>query len=279
MTHNVPDLFYRQKPHEIGIECLDLAAFARRLCAGRGDPKTPKRVHFHCFILPDTDGLHTIDFERIAFQAGDILYVGPGQIHSWTLTPETAGTMVLVEPAFLDSRLPILRNDLPFFWRHRRCWSLSQREIVREITVLMKQEIQARLDRRTLGLLLAHWLETITPATLGNLRPRDIARHLKLRALVDAHLLEHQPLGFYADRLGLTPDRFSLFVKRLWGISGKSWLDQEMAVEAKRRLVTEDASVAAIGEALGFKETTHFVRFFKRLTGETPAQFRRTTSV
>jgi AraC-like DNA-binding protein len=45
-------------------------------------------------------------------------------------------------------------------------------------------------------------------------------------------------------------------------------------LESKRLLYFSSLSVKEIGYELGFEDDSYFVRFFKRLTGLTPAQLR-----
>ncbi|MDB6106331.1 MAG: helix-turn-helix domain protein [Gammaproteobacteria bacterium] len=52
-------------------------------------------------------------------------------------------------------------------------------------------------------------------------------------------------------------------------------IDRRVVLEAQRLLVHSGATSSAIGEELGFSESTNFVKFFKRQVGMTPEAFRR----
>ena len=53
-------------------------------------------------------------------------------------------------------------------------------------------------------------------------------------------------------------------------------LREEVIVElAKRSLADTDASITVIGNKLGYSESSAFVRAFKRMTGTTPAAYRK----
>jgi AraC-like DNA-binding protein len=58
------------------------------------------------------------------------------------------------------------------------------------------------------------------------------------------------------------------------GRSAKRVIDERVLLEARRRLAYGGESVTQLSEALGFPEATQFIKFFKRLSGETPAAFR-----
>jgi AraC-like DNA-binding protein len=53
-------------------------------------------------------------------------------------------------------------------------------------------------------------------------------------------------------------------------------LREEVIVElAKQSLADTDASITVIGGKLGYSESSAFVRAFKRMTGTTPAAYRK----
>ena len=58
------------------------------------------------------------------------------------------------------------------------------------------------------------------------------------------------------------------------GKSPKAIADERVAVEAQRRLLFNKTTVKEVGYSLGFEETTNFIKFFRRLVGQTPDEFR-----
>ncbi|AOW14451.1 hypothetical protein LPB72_02990 [Hydrogenophaga crassostreae] len=58
------------------------------------------------------------------------------------------------------------------------------------------------------------------------------------------------------------------------GFTAKQVIDRRIVLEARRLLAHSQMPVAHIGHQLGFTEPTNFVKFFRRLGGETPQQFR-----
>jgi AraC-like DNA-binding protein len=57
-------------------------------------------------------------------------------------------------------------------------------------------------------------------------------------------------------------------------MTAKRVIVERIVLEAKRLLARSALTVAAISHQLGFDEPTNFVKYFKRETGTTPAQFR-----
>ena len=93
-------------------------------------------------------------------------------------------------------------------------------------------------------------------------------------AEMEAHFRGHRSVADYAQRLGYSESTLNRTCRAATGQSAKVLLDRRLALEAARMLVHSPASVAEIGHALGFSESTNFVRFFVRLMGSVPMKFR-----
>jgi AraC family transcriptional regulator, transcriptional activator of pobA len=96
----------------------------------------------------------------------------------------------------------------------------------------------------------------------------------KLRALVDEHFRRDRSLGFYAEKLSMTNDRLNDHVKCATGISAGHLIRQRVLTEAKSQLVFTVQSIHNIAADLGFADSSHLSRFFRKHTGMTPHEFR-----
>jgi len=95
-----------------------------------------------------------------------------------------------------------------------------------------------------------------------------------LRRLVEEHFRRQRLLAFYAEKLAMTPDRLNDRVKRAIGVTAGHLIRQRVLTEAKRQLVFTAQPVHQIAEELGFSDSSHFIRFFRKQTGVTPQEFR-----
>jgi AraC family transcriptional regulator, transcriptional activator of pobA len=95
-----------------------------------------------------------------------------------------------------------------------------------------------------------------------------------LRALVEEQFRKERLLGFYADKLAMTPDRLNDHVKRATGVTAGHLIRQRVLTEAKRQLVFTSAPIHEIAYDLAFSDPSHFTRFFRKQTGTTPQEFR-----
>ena len=94
--------------------------------------------------------------------------------------------------------------------------------------------------------------------------------------LLAAHYREQHEVAFYAEKAHLTTRHFSVIIKEAVGLSASDYIEQYLATQAKNLLATRpDLSVQQISYHLGFAESPSFCRFFKRMTGLTPNEFRQ----
>ena len=93
--------------------------------------------------------------------------------------------------------------------------------------------------------------------------------------LVSEFAPEHHTIDFYASRLCLTPRYMSTIVRQVSGKSAKQWIDAALVTHIKIELKHTDKSVATICDDFNFPNPSFLTKFFKRMTGMTPSQFRQ----
>lgn len=93
-------------------------------------------------------------------------------------------------------------------------------------------------------------------------------------ALVKEHHTKYRNVGFYADRLCLTPKYLSKLVKNASGRSAPEWINSYVILEAKNLLKHSNISIKEIVYSLNFPNQSVFYKFFKARTGMTPSEYR-----
>lgn len=94
-------------------------------------------------------------------------------------------------------------------------------------------------------------------------------------ALVNAFGSNHHTLDFYADRLCMTERYLGVVVKQQSGVGAKEWIDRAIIADAKVALKHGSESITELSERLCFPTSSLFCRYFKRLTGLTPSEYRK----
>jgi AraC family transcriptional regulator len=111
----------------------------------------------------------------------------------------------------------------------------------------------------------------IQPA-LGGLSPVVLRRAIeRLRSDVDADV----SLAALASDAGLSRFHFCRAFKESTGLSPHAWLRQHRIEQAMNMLRDTNESIISIAAALGYSSQTAFAAAFRKMTGETPRDWRR----
>ena len=97
----------------------------------------------------------------------------------------------------------------------------------------------------------------------------------KFIALVNEHHRQHHTIDFYASRLCLTERYLGTLVRQASDVTAKQWIDRVLVTTAKVMLRHSNLTVAQIAYELNFPNPSFFSKFFLRLTGLTPAAYRK----
>lgn len=93
--------------------------------------------------------------------------------------------------------------------------------------------------------------------------------------LVNLHAAQQHQIAFYASRMCLTERYLGTVIRQASGVTAKEWIDRALILRIKVGLRHTDKSVAQISEEMNFPNPSFFSKYFKRLTGMTPAQYRQ----
>jgi len=92
--------------------------------------------------------------------------------------------------------------------------------------------------------------------------------------LISKHANQQRNVSFYAEKLHLTPQYLSTFLKQKTGKSVLQWIDHITILHAKTLLKSSALSIKEISNELHFEETSVFCRYFKRIVGMSPKTYR-----
>ncbi|MCP3442458.1 AraC family transcriptional regulator [Bradyrhizobium sp. CCGUVB14] len=138
------------------------------------------------------------------------------------------------------------------------------------LDTLFRQQLMDLLATR---LLAAHsgTPNAIAP-TRGGLAPKTLLRAIeRLRSDSDADV----SLAALAAEAGLSRFHFCRAFKDSTGLSPHAWLRQHRLEQAMNMLRDTDASVVSVAATLGYSSQTAFAAAFRKLTGESPRDWRR----
>lgn len=108
----------------------------------------------------------------------------------------------------------------------------------------------------------------------GQVSERTTEQFIAFMRLLTKHFVEHHDIGFYAERLHITPIHLSRIVRQVTGRTVVDYINQMLLMEASWLLQTTNLSIAAIAERLHFADQSSFGRFFARIKGIAPKAYR-----
>lgn len=96
--------------------------------------------------------------------------------------------------------------------------------------------------------------------------------------LVNTYCREHHMVKWYAEQLFVSPDALSAKLRKTYGKNANKIIDETLAAEAKICLSDEHYSIQDVAEILNFSDQASFSRFFKRNTGLSPSEFKKSNN-
>ena len=229
-------------------------------------------------------GWYQLDGVRHRVQGGRVFFTSPGQVRHWMVTG-LDGLCLFFPSAFLEEffRDPLFVARLPFFHIEAASASLTlttaQRAFYRRRLSAMHAEFRS-LGPDTPHLLRAGLYEVLVRLARDFIERRGVAPPppnlvvQRYRELVHREATRQHRAAWYASELAVSPGHLNSLCHRHLGMSAKAVIMQQLAIEARRRLLHTDDSAARIGYTLGFRDPSYFSRFFRRLTGKAPSEHR-----
>ncbi|QJD84614.1 helix-turn-helix domain-containing protein [Cohnella herbarum] len=98
---------------------------------------------------------------------------------------------------------------------------------------------------------------------------------LLIKEYIDINYTRDIPLNEIANRLYISPFYLSHIFKEETGTSPINYLIQRRIGEAKKLLLTTRMPIQEITETVGYSNANYFSTLFKKVTGQSPSQFRK----
>ena len=97
----------------------------------------------------------------------------------------------------------------------------------------------------------------------------------RAKEIIHAHFSDHLTLSFIAESIGTHPVYLAREFRRRYHCTVGEYVRHLRIQFACHEMANSDATIAEIASASGFFDQSHFTSTFKRLTGTTPAEYRK----
>ena len=98
---------------------------------------------------------------------------------------------------------------------------------------------------------------------------------IEFSKILRIHFRERHDITFYAEKLNISPRYLSMVTKQITHTTVATFINRHLMLEACWLLKTTDYSIQRISEILHFADQASFSKFFKRINGKNPMQYRR----
>ena len=216
----------------------------------------------------------TIDFQTYKLEENTIYLIKPNQVHQW-IKDDLANTCKAYLFHFSKDFLPSydMVNDL--FDNNSLPIIKISSSIIKKITQLILMIEDEKQDSKLCAYLFSSILEYILRFKISdnNLYYKD-KRIYALIELIEQNFKDEKSALFYAQHFDLTTKRLNELTKKYLDKTLSSLIIDRNIIEIKRELTYSDLSMKEISEKLGFNDTSHFSKFFKKYTSYTPLKFK-----
>ncbi|HEY8896189.1 MAG TPA: helix-turn-helix transcriptional regulator [Niastella sp.] len=234
--------------------------------------------YFEIIYLSAGSGYHFIDSRKFEITPPVIFFVRQEQTHHFDLAGEPEGFVAIIKKRFiqqsLDNELKLLLAKLS----SQSCLQVSDNQtidlvfqlLVKEYTVNSEQSFH--IIEGLLKALLAKVVEIAKPVIRIDEHRSDLYQSF-LEILQDGTVVKNS-VQFYAEQLNTTPQNLNAACRKAVDQASAEILAEFITSEAKRLLLYTNNTVSQIAGTLDFIDASHFIKYFKRITGQTPQSFR-----
>ena len=251
----------------------------------KSDFLVPHRKDYYFFVLVRAgNSRHWVDTTPYILQPNTFYFTTPWQVHLKEESKPLSGVTFSFTEEFLamdDSgflkTLPIIRNEHN---GHELRLDEPALAFIEDMIARIDAEYRAtgpwqfNMLQSYVKVLLIYVSRLYTTQFSENpASPDRVLLKRYLDKIEESYTRLHE-VAAYASLLHISPGHLSEVVKEQSGKPAITHIHERLVVEARRLLFHTDAVIKEIAFELGFADASYFNRFFKRMTGQTPVEYR-----
>jgi AraC-type DNA-binding domain-containing proteins len=233
-----------------------------------------------------------VGLENYNVQAPGLVVVSPDEIRQWVHWQDS---LTIISIFFTENFVVSGLSDTLFLKRLRlfkrkgsHFIPLNPEELTSMQTLF--DEIEKKKTSGSLGkniivqallralLLEAEGLQQIQTPTDSDKYSQAYQLTDKFKELLSKEFSKQREVSYYADRLFVTSKHLSQILKDQTGKTASELIEEIVCLEAKVLLQVNELNVSEIADQLNFANPSFFSKFFKRYSGISPIEYRRSLS-
>lgn len=258
-----------------------------------------KLYNVYTILLKDTDcgnlkyGQSIYDYQR-----GAMLFLAPGQVMGSEddgMLHQPEGWVLAFHPELLRSTLlaSLIKEYSYFSYNANEALHLSgqERRTIIECMEKVRTELQYPIDKHSKSLIIDN-IKLLLDYCIRFYDRQFITREnankdvlTRFESLLDDYFSSDAPaekgmptVQYCADKLCLSANYFSDLCRKETGMSALKHIQQKVLDVAKEQVFNTSKSISEISYELGFPYPQHFSRWFKKMAGITPNEYRQNRS-
>lgn len=250
-------------------------------------PYPHRHDFYHVVWVTQGSGRHLIDAEDYDVRPDTLFFMGPGQVHDFRLSGDARGFTLNFSAEFFSVQLENKRvlDGLPMYRLERPVAAVylggqaaaRLRRVIDGIAEEYEAEQPGYHDvlRSYLGIFLAQAARHAEPAEGGPASLRDLALARRFKAALEENFRSIATVAQYASMLRVTERALNEATRRALGSTAHRLVRDRLMLEARRLLLHSDIPIARIADELAYDDPAYFSRIFKKHTGRSPMEYRR----
>jgi AraC family transcriptional activator of pobA len=228
-----------------------------------------------------------LDDQNHSLEGGWAITIPPGVVHGFRFQPDIIGTVLtLAAPLFGGPDQRKKRRYFDALTQLARAIGFNSESVLFDQLKSYLNLIEGEFQQAEMGyqkmlewqvkmvlMTLKRQLENQRFQALVNKPNSDAIK--KFRLLLENNYRDQWNVQQYASAMHTSISTLNRRCNECLGISAKAIIQNRVMVEAKRKLIYTRYPLDRIAYALGFKDPAYFSRFFKKLAGLSPIEYRR----
>ncbi len=229
----------------------------------------------------------TVNLKQYQASGPFIFVVLPGQILEMEeLSSDFDGNFILISQHFSSEALHFIHNgshSLVKLLKQKPYSSVSQDNLNSLLSFFQKLQNTVRAVENPHRIeIITHLMKALSLKMGYEYEKKTVEMPLtkqemivdEFLQLINIHFAKHRNVEYYATQMSFNPKYLSKVVRETSGCTASEWIDRRIVLESKALLLSTNLTIQQISDLLTFPNQSFYGKFFKRLTGMSPKDYR-----